>query len=281
MAKNKKTVEKDNSERWLLTYSDLMNLLLILFIILYCSSNLDKQKAEAIAQSVREGFGYVEDGSSTGSDSGTGTGYAAGNEIIYADEEVVEAGAEASPSASVGGGGEAGASPTYWDQEAAEYQEFYDEIVKLIKEHGLEDKVDISLDNRGVVISFKNTALFAKASAVMSDESNKIIDEIGGMLKNLTYSFILVEGHTDSDPLISKQYTDNMDLSTQRAGNVWRELVKCGLPPEKMASIGYGEYRPIVSNDTEANKAINRRVVVTILRAEVDASAMIAAGSTR
>ena len=70
---------------------------------------------------------------------------------------------------------------------------------------------------------------------------------------------------------------DNMDLSSTRAGNVWRALVKCGLPPEDMASIGYGEYRPVANNDSAENKAKNRRVVISILRKPFTASTDLAA----
>ena len=94
------------------------------------------------------------------------------------------------------------------------------------------------------------------------------------------YSFILVEGHTDSDPISTAQYADNMALSSARAGNVWRELVRCGLPPEEMASIGYGEYRPIAPNDSAANKSKNRRVVITILKKPFKATADLAGDGT-
>ena len=81
-----------------------------------------------------------------------------------------------------------------------------------------------------------------------------------------------MEGHTDTDPIKTARYADNMDLSTQRAANVWRRLVAKGIDPKKSAAIGYGEYRPVAPNDTPENKAKNRRVVVTVLRAELIAS---------
>jgi len=97
MAKKNKGPEKDNSERWLLTYSDLMNLLLILFIILYCSSKIDAKKAEAVANSMHEGFGYTQgdgtgSGGSGGSDGSGGSGGSGGS---------AAADSSASPSATV------------------------------------------------------------------------------------------------------------------------------------------------------------------------------------
>ena len=232
----KTKVEKDTSERWLLTYSDLMNLLLILFIILYSSSQLNQKKIEAVSKSMQEGFGKVSESAQPADSSGAGAG--AGTTDM-----------------------------TYWTVD--EYGVFYEEITKLINEQKLQDKVDVKLDDKGVVISFKDTALFQTGSATINADSLNLIDKIGSLLYGLDYSFILIEGHTDSDPINTPMFQDNMDLSSKRAGNVWRELVKCGLMPESMASIGYGEYRPIAENNSAENKAKNRRVVITILKQPV------------
>lgn len=230
MAKPK--VEKDTSERWLLTYSDLMNLLLILFIILYCSSQIDQKKAEQVSESLNKGFSTM-----------AGT---------------------ASQASGTSGDSELGAD-VYWAADG--YEDFFNEVNDLIKQENLQDQVEAKVDNTGVIISFKDSVLFSTGSATLSEEAQNIIDKIGGLLGNLEFSFILVEGHTDSDPILhGSKFVDNMDLSSARAGNVWRELVSCGLPAENMASIGYGEYRPLVANDTPENKSKNRRVIITILK---------------
>lgn len=239
MAKTK--VEKDTSERWLLTYSDLMNLLLILFIILYSSSQLNAKKAAQVSNSLQQGFNNTS--ASESANTGTGT----------------DMKGEGTGTGSGGTGADA-----YWTVD--EYGEFYQEITKLISDDGLTDKVAAKLDNTGIVISFKDTVLFPSGSAVLSQDAAELIDHIGGLLYGLNYSYILVEGHTDTDPINTSKYPDNLALSSDRAGNVWRELVKCGLLPNSMAAIGYGEYRPIVANDTAEHKAQNRRVVITILK---------------
>ncbi|MGI5978107.1 MAG: flagellar motor protein MotB [Oscillospiraceae bacterium] len=244
MAKTK--VEKDTTERWLLTYSDLMNLLLILFIILYSSSQLNAKKAAAVSSSLQQGFGNttaVSDSAGAGTHSGSGTG---------------------STGTGTGTGSGGTGADAYWTVD--EYGEFYQEITKLIKEENLTDKVTAKLDDTGIVISFKDTVLFESGSAVLSGDALSLIDNIGGLLYGLNYSYLLVEGHTDTDPINTSRYPDNLALSSDRAGNVWRELVRCGLPPEYMAAIGYGEYRPVESNDTAEHKAQNRRVVITILK---------------
>ena len=230
----KPKVEKDTSERWLLTYSDLMNLLLILFIILYTSSKLDAQKSAAMSESLQEGFATIEGAAAASANK-------SGNEA-----------------------GDTGGVDVYWD----EYSEFYKEINDLLKQGNLQNKVDTTLDDTGIIISFKDNALFPTGSATLGTEASSIITQIGTLLVKLDYSFILVEGHTDTDPISTARFADNMDLSSARAGNVWRALVSCGLKPECMASIGYGEYRPTGDNNTSEGRAQNRRVDILLLNSE-------------
>lgn len=273
MAKHKAPEpEKDNSERWLLTYSDLMNLLLILFIIFYSMSQVDKAKAEKVTESIREGFGYVMNGG-TGETEGEGTG-------LYGLDFTPDEGGTLGSNGELEAGLAAPGSELYWSQQAQAFQTFYEDILKLLKDNNLEDMIDVKLDDRGVVISFKDNALFRSGDASLSTASLELIDNISLLLRDLQFTFILVEGHTDTDPIHTALYKDNMDLSTQRAANVWREMIQCGLPADKMASIGYGEYRPVAPNDTSDNKAMNRRVVITILRKTVNSSDEIIAGAS-
>ncbi|SHI16543.1 chemotaxis protein MotB [Sporobacter termitidis DSM 10068] len=271
MARKPKEPEKDNTERWLLTYSDLMNLLLILFIIFYSISQVDKAKAEKVAADIRSGFGYVENGG-TGAQDGEGSG-------LYGADFTPD-GTDTSPAGNLSDINTGDGTSTYWTQQQWNaFKNLYNEVIQLLRQNNLEDMVDVTLDDTGVVISFKDNVLFKSGSADLGPNSVSLIDSIGSLLKDLDFSYILVEGHTDTDPIHTSRYADNMDLSTQRAGNVWRELVKIGLPPTKMASIGYGEYRPVAANDTVENKAKNRRVVITIMHNQITGPDQIVTGS--
>lgn len=257
MAKTK--LVKDTSERWLLTYSDLMNLLLILFIILYVSSKADAAKFQQVAQSLREGFNTTVSVGSSGP-GGTGDGLAGASDPA-------------------GGSDGVAGMQQYWAQSTEEtgYESFYSTLTKLLSDYNIEEKVSVLLDDRGVVISFLDNALFDPGSADIDASSQEVVLTIGRLLTKLPYSFILVEGHTDTVPIHNAKYIDNMDLSTQRASNVWRLLVSSGLAPEKLASIGYGEYRPVAPNDTAENKSKNRRVVISILKEHVTSDSEISA----
>lgn len=227
----KKPPEKDNSERYLLTYADLMNLLLILFIVLYSMSKTDVQKATQVANAIRGGFNAAA--LTTSSSSGTAS--------------------------SVQGGGGTASS-------GSDYSGFYDKLIALINQAGLSNQVTVVSDSSDVVITLKDSALYASGSATMNPEAVNLMTSIAGLLKQVDYAMIMIEGYTDTDPIHTSQFQDNLDLSTARASNVFRLLSSCGVPADKMTSTGYGEWHPVAPNDTVSNKALNRRVVLTIFK---------------
>ena len=226
----KKGPVKDNSERYLLTYADLMNLLLILFIVLYSMSKTDVQKATAVAESIRKGF----------------------NASVATSEYNQSPLSSNTASTAISGAGD--------------YSGFYDKLIALINQAGLQNEVTVTADSADVVITLKDTALYQSGSAVMSPEATVLMTSIAGLVKQIDYALIMIEGYTDTDPIHTSQYPDNLALSTDRASNVFRLFTACGLPPEKMNATGYGEWHPVASNDTSSNKALNRRVVLTIFK---------------
>lgn len=254
MARKPKPV-KDNSERYLLTYSDLMNLLLILFIILFAMSQVDNKKAQLFAEALGKGFNgpYASVLTATGSKPG---------------------GVSSKASSSAGQAATAAVSI------ASQYDKLYQELLNLIKKNGLENKVVVQLNKNGVVISLNNNVLFPSGVAELSNNSVNLVVSLGNTIKNVDYSQIIIEGHTDTDPIHNSKFQDNRTLSTERANNVLRVMTaRCGIPQKKICSMGYGEYRPVAPNDTEANKAKNRRVVITILKPEFSADAVISAST--
>jgi chemotaxis protein MotB len=229
----KKAVEKDTSDRYLLTYADLMNLLLILFIILYSMSKTDVAKATAVAESVRKGFNAISTTSQT-------------NQSPSSSNTSSEA---------ISGAGD--------------YSGFYDKLIALINQAGMQNQVDVVADSTDVVITLKDTALYQSGSAVMNAQATNLMTSIGQLLTQVTYSIVMVEGYTDTDPIKTDQFADNLDLSTARANGVNRVLQAAGVPVEKLDSMGHGANDPIAKNDTAEHKAMNRRVVLTICKTNV------------
>ncbi len=241
MRKSRIKIEKDNSERWLLTYADLMNLLLILFILLYTLRTVDATKYINLSKSLNSSFGSQK--------------------------------TAAMPN---NGGSQNSLSPTAFDLSSAAIPSYLEEqqlqeIAELVnayaKNEFLAGSIDVSIEERGVNISISARVLFKSGSAVVEEPSVETILKIGKIITSFSGKHVIVEGHTDTDPINTAQFPDNLELSTARANSVLRILVnEAGIAPEIISAAGYGEFRPKVPNTTTENKAINRRVDIVVLK---------------
>jgi chemotaxis protein MotB len=223
--------EKDRSDRWLLTYADLITLLLIFFIVLYSMSSISTKKFEAIAQSLSIVFGG----------SGKSGILDAGRSIIPGDKIY---------------------------KQHLEMQNTEERIKRMIAQLGLEGKITTSHQDRGLVISVKDTVLFNRGEADLTPQAKEIVGKVTQILTDVPNA-IRIEGHTDNDPIHNSKYPSNWELSTARATNVLQYFIRtANLPPSRLAAAGYGEYKPIAPNDSERSKALNRRVDIVVLAEE-------------
>ncbi len=240
MAKEK--IVKDNNERWLLTYADLMNLLLILFILLFAFSQVDTQKFQQLSQSLSSVFGNGEPPSVI-------QGGASGNSLINFPATMP--------------------SPVIPSQlEEQQIEGITKEVSEMVQEDGLGGNIDVKLQERGVVISIKAQVSFKSGSADIEKNSQEDIIKIGkDILSKIPNKHIRVEGHTDNIPINSALYPSNWYLSSARATSVLTLLIdKAGINPKLISAVGYGEQAPLVPNDSDANREKNRRVDIVILR---------------
>ena len=241
MGNSKTKVVKDISERWLLTYADLMNLLLILFIILFAMSQVDAEKFNQLASSLREALGDSNSATYIGT---TGTS----NSLVDMESQ----------SAST-------VIPEKLEDQRMEA--IKNEVDKVIEENKLKELVVVTVQERGVEISMKDSLLFRSGSAVIEAHAKKALGEIGAILKPLSGNQINVEGHTDNVPIKSSQFASNWELSAARAVNVLQFLINTSkLDPNFISFTGYGEYRPKVPNSNDKNRAQNRRVDIVIIK---------------
>ncbi len=239
MAKEK--VVKDNAERWLLTYADLMNLLLILFIILFAMSQVDTQKFQQLSQSFGSIFG---DSGALSVVQGSGTGNSLVNFPATMPSPVIPA-----------------------ELEEKQIDSIAQEVREIVKGQGLEGSISVSRQERGVVISINERLFFKSGSAVIEKDSEDRVLIIGkDILAKIPNKHIRVEGHTDDVPIKSPVFPSNWELSSARATSVLRILVdKAGVDPKLISAVGYGEFTPLVPNDSDANREKNRRVDIVIL----------------
>lgn len=239
--KHAKPHEEEASEAWLLPYSDLMTLLLSLFIALFAISQTDASKMQALAQAFSAAFNmggpsfFEGMGPSTSINAATTTGQDSANSAYMKENENL--------------------------QEAQEKLEQY------IKENNLQDQVSTELSEEGLMIRLKEKALFASGSAELQEQADQIVPVIAGLLASLPER-VTISGHTDNMPISTAQFPSNWELSSARAVSLMRGLmgVQPSLNPARFSALGYSEYRPIASNDTEEGRAQNRRVEVFIAR---------------
>lgn len=245
MKQRRKTGKKANHERWLLTYSDLITLLMIFFVVMYALSSLNAKKFQAVAVSLSRAMGG---GQSVMDQPGASLVPGISGSLIEELNLSMDA------------------------QETNDLEMIRRELQAYIDENGLNDKVSVNLEERGVVLSFKDVALFALGSAELTQDARELINKTGQILKKAP-QYIRVEGHTDNLPINTVQFPSNWELSVTRATRVVQELInELGFHPERLSAAGYGEFRPKASNDTAQDRQQNRRVDIVVLKSKYETS---------
>ena len=243
MARKKrgKPHDEELNEAWLLPYSDLMTLLLALFIALFAMSQTDSSKMQALAQAFTAAFNM----GGPSFFSGMGPTTAMPNTPTTASDSTNAA----------------------YMQENENLREAQEKIEQYVKENNLQDQVSTELSEEGLMIRLKEKALFASGSAALQGQAEQIVPVIAAILSSLPER-VTISGHTDNVPISTAQFPSNWELSSARAVSLMRGLmgVQPSLNPARFSALGYSEYRPIASNDTEEGRAQNRRVEVFIAR---------------
>lgn len=125
-------------------------------------------------------------------------------------------------------------------------------------------QVRVIPSSRGLAVEINAKVLFAPGQAVLEQNSARVLEAVAQVLKNNDYP-LQVEGHTDSIPIVTDKFPSNWELSAVRASSVVRLLIGSGVEAARLTAVGYGENRPVDSNDTEDGRTRNRRVTIMIL----------------
>ncbi|WP_371367898.1 Motility protein B [Sporomusa rhizae] len=249
--KRKEHHEEHADETWLIPYSDLLTLLLALFIVLFASAQVDQKKFEQMKAS----FNVAFSGSPALLDTPRPTQPDSGNQSRTVPQlsEVMDN--LSSP------------NERAYMQETAQLIELKKTMDKYIADNGLGGDLTTSLTDDGLMIRIKDTALFPSGSAELRPESRRFAVEIAKLITPLTQK-VTVSGHTDNMPINTRDFPTNWELSSRRAVNFMKFLLaqETKLAPERFSATGYGEYRPVAGNNTNEGRAANRRVEVFIQR---------------
>jgi len=247
--------EHDNHERWLLTYADLITLLLALFMMLYAMSVLDLRKYQAFQEAFSKGMG--------------GHPVKAAQDISPRNQPTPTALSTMSPYPA--------AAPTL-DQ--TQLKALMKKLQKALHDSGLQDEVQLELQPRGLVLNVVSGVLFDSAQASLTPGGQALLTSLGVVFTSFANNLV-VEGHTDPRPIRSSQFPSNWELSTARATAVLRFLISSNhIAATRLSAAGYADTRPRASNATEAGMALNRRVDVVILAVPHPAAARAAPTAT-
>ncbi len=260
MAKKQKQEEEIKTDLWKDTFSDLMNLLLCFFVLLYSMSNVDEVKYAELVASLSNSFSIFNGGAKA---VGQGQLVSSGaTQLNNLDQYFSDMGKQAEDI-------EDADDPTaeYEKKKAEDAKELYSDVVEKTENNRLNDSVDITIDdgNQYVMISLSGGVLFDSGSAEIRSGAKPILSRVGTILKNYPDRMIKIEGHTDNVPISSSEYPSNRWLSTARATKVLEYFVETKKLKEKnMEASGRGEVDPVASNDTAKGRAKNRRVEIKI-----------------
>ncbi|OPY66508.1 MAG: Motility protein B [Syntrophorhabdaceae bacterium PtaU1.Bin034] len=230
MRRKKNDDEHENLERWLITYADLITLLLAFFIMMYTFSKQDAQKYQEVSGYLKTIFSGGSGFHKTGSGSGA---------------KLVE------PLPKAGDGNEI-------------KRQLEDEIRAMADQQ--EAQISVFRDERGIVIRILDRAFFDEGRADLTEAAKSALKKIVPIIKNSNCQ-VRIEGHTDDVPIATSEFRSNWELSVRRATEVVRHLIeKYGFSPVMISASGYAEYRPVAGNDTPGNRALNRRIEIILLQ---------------
>ncbi|WP_445002179.1 flagellar motor protein MotB [Exiguobacterium alkaliphilum] len=235
--KKKHDHEEHISEGWLIPYADLLTLLLALFIVLFASSNVDQTKLEKMSRSF--------------------------NQVFSGGTSVFQASTASNSDINRTNNTDTTANPRTY--ELAKLDELKEQVNEYIKQNGLQDEIEATINSSGLVLTIQDRALFSMGEATLDAEARAVARSISGILEQAGNREIVVSGHTDNVPINTARFPSNWELSSARATAFMRGLLTNDtLNPGQFTLASYGEYKPIATNSTPEGRAKNRRVEVLI-----------------
>lgn len=257
MAKRKQEDPPKGAAAWMNTFSDLMNLLLCFFVLLFSMSTVDAEQFEQVAASLSNSFSILPAG---GAAIGDGTLVANGISQLNNLAEYVK-----NMGVSMDEAEEQDVEEQIEEIKLEQSEKMAESIQEYLEQQNIEEYVDLDFNSQYVLLTLNGAVLFESGSSDLKNDAVPLIDSIGNMLTGYTENIIEVEGHTDNVPIHTAKYANNNVLSSFRALSVAEYLINNkGINPAKLKYSGRGEYVPAADNSTPEGRALNRRVEIKI-----------------
>jgi chemotaxis protein MotB len=257
--RNKRHAEHENHERWLITYADLITLLLIFFVIMYAMSKIDMSKYTVLAQSLQ----YQFKKSDTVMPHGGGSGYVGVIDPIKTTSEEDKNNKQMSDEEKK----KLEQQQAQVEKREKELQDLMKAITVYVNEQGLQGQISIKDTPRGVAITLNDLFLFDLGKADLKAGASPILGKMASLFLTL-HTQVSIEGHTDNlavNP--GSPFKDNWRLSSERSLSVLRYFTnESKLPENTFISVAYADTKPVAANDSDANRQKNRRVEIIVLR---------------
>ncbi len=250
MRKRKKNDSAGEGAYWMDTYGDMVTLLLTFFVLLFSFSTIDAAKWMELANALSgTPVMSIAPLSATEVNAPAIDGQENGEDPALTPEP--------SPSSS-----QNAMNAMQMAEIKQKFSELYEKIKQHIETNGLQDKLNVEMQDNAILMTMNETALFDSGSAELKPSAKEMLPAICDILKQYDslIRWIRIEGHTDNVPIQNSQYKDNWDLSSARSLSVLHYVVLQNLDATKLSQTGYGEYHPVADNGTEEGKARNRRV---------------------
>lgn len=228
-------VDDEGAGEWLVTYADMVTLLLTFFVLLVALANFDTAKYDAVVESIQNTFGKLD-----------------------------------SPRGDLGRLELTRTMPRSLDQlTGIEQEPLLEDLLQIIKRKNIQDDVRVTSQGNLVILEVKGQTMFDSGQATLRSEALPLLDQIVGIVRSYPDYVLHVKGHTDPRPISSPKFETNWELSALRATAVLRYLISKGISPKRMTATGYADTEPLVPNSSEENMARNRRVEFVLEKKDI------------
>ncbi len=268
----------EGAPEWMVTFSDMMSLLLTFFIMLVSMSNTDVMKYRQVVESLNGAFGAsTEESAQFEKSSAPVTAHDIRDEN-QALQELAQKLAELAKESRI----QDHLSMAYHKDQitisgkkaaqlkANRASQLISNLNAIIQNENMENMVKVVMDPRGVAVRIDNISIYNSGSAEIKKESFRVLYKIGQVI-NQFEGHILIEGHTDDRPIHSRQFPSNWELSSARSSSAARFFMKyTKTPKNKLSVIGSADTKPLAPNDNDNNRAANRRVEFIFVQSPVE-----------